>query len=205
MNKKSPKSKSLAIGLTGGIGSGKSLIANIFRVLGIPIFVADDVGRNLMDSDVSLRRELIQLFGQQIEHNGKLNRVLIASKVFADKNLRTDLNQLIHPRVRAAFVAFKAAHSSAPYTIQEAAILFETGGYKLMDANILVLAPEELRLQRAISRDKTSAEAVVKRMAAQWKDEKKQELADYLIDNSGAEALIPQVLTIHQILCQQAS
>ena len=201
MSKPSPKNrKPLAIGLTGGIGAGKSTVARIFATLGIPIFSADLVAKHLMELDGGLQSAIASLLGDGAIAEGRLNRAFIAKRVFGNDELRLKLNALIHPKVREAFEQFLVEHSGAPYVLQEAAILFETGGYKLMDFNILVTAPVELRLQRVTQRDGSTAADVSRRMAAQWTDEQKLSLADRAIINDGQQALLPQVLAVAKFL-----
>jgi len=201
MSKPSPKNrKPLAIGLTGGIGAGKSTVARIFATLGIPIFSADLVAKHLMELDGGLQSAIASLLGDGAIAEGRLNRAFTAKQVFGNDELRLKLNALIHPKVREAFEQFLVEHSGAPYVLQEAAILFETGGYKLMDFNILVTAPVELRLQRVTQRDGSTAADVSRRMAAQWTDEQKLSLADRAIINDGQQALLPQVLAVAKFL-----
>lgn len=182
----------LKIGLTGGIGSGKSLIGKILETLGYPVYYSDLAAKILVDTDPEIRSQLIQLLGTEVYIDDELNRPFLAQQLFTDDQLRIQVNQIIHPKVRTAFVDWCSSQTS-PYVFNEAAILFETGAYKTMDLNLLVTAPKELRIQRVMERDKMSAEQVEERMSKQWTDEKKRELANYAINNDEKQPLIAQV------------
>ncbi len=188
------------IGITGGIGSGKSTVCQVFEWLGIPVYYADVRAKWLMQYDAELRQAIMQLLGQDAYlPDGSLNRPYIAGVVFRDADTLQRLNQLVHPAVhRDAEQWCLAQH--APYTLREAALLYESGGYRLMDKMIVVTAPEELRIQRVMARDGASREAVLARMAQQWPEAQKAALADYLIRNDGQALLLPQVLALHQVL-----
>ncbi|MEJ6582917.1 MAG: dephospho-CoA kinase [Crocinitomicaceae bacterium] len=180
------------IGITGGIGAGKSTVSKIFEAMGFPVFNSDLQAKNTVDFHPEVKVEIISLFGDSIYTNNELNRPKMAELIFNNPLLREKLNHIIHPRVRAAFDEF-ALISSSEFVFNEAAILFETGAYKQLDATILVTSSKELRIQRLLSRDKTSREAIEARMNAQWSDEEKRELADYLIENDENQSLIKQV------------
>lgn len=190
----------LTVGLTGGIGSGKSLVARIFEHLGIPVFQADAESSKILEYDSDVRRQLSEWFGGNIYTNGKPDRAAIARIVFADPEMLVKLNGLIHPRVMDGFISWRNGQGKVPYVIHEAAILFESGFYTRMDATILVVAPGEIRIKRVISRDKTTAESIRLRMKNQWPDEQKAALADYIIQNDGISPLIPAILEIHKKL-----
>lgn len=188
----------LKIGITGGIGSGKSLVCKIFQILGIPVFEADREAKDIMDSDPETREALGNLLGSRIfDHNGKINRQQMAGLIFNDKELLQKVNGIIHPAVRRRFNEWHMAQN-ATYVIQEAAILFESGIYHLMDRNIVVTAPEELRIHRVMERDGVTKEKVLERMKNQWTEDDKVALADYVIRNDESESLIHQVLETHQ-------
>ena len=172
------------IGLTGGIGSGKSTVARKFNELGVPVYIADDRAKSLMVKNPKIIKGIVKIFGDEAYLDGQLNRAFIASQVFSDKNLLQKLNNLVHPAVEKDFQSWiLETKSSAGYVIKEAAILFENGGYKKCDSTILVTAPKEERIQRVIERDHTNRQAVLDRINNQWSDSKKVVLADFIIRN----------------------
>jgi dephospho-CoA kinase len=189
----------LRIGLTGGIGSGKSVIARIFRILGIPVYDADLAARRLMETDETLIKDIQKVFGAEIYSEGKLNRKLLASQVFKDESKLDTLNKLVHPAVLKDYNEWEQKQK-APYSIREAAILFESGNWQQLDHVILVDAPEDLRIRRVIQRDNRSEKEVREIISRQWTSEKKKELAWRLIRNDDSELVIPQVLQIHNQL-----
>jgi len=190
----------LKIGLTGNIGSGKTVVAEIFRTLEIPVFYADTEARKLLDVDKT-KIQLLKIFGQGIfSPNGSVKRSVLAEIVFNDKDLLYELNKVIHPLVRTNFKLWCEKHSEETYTLYEAAILFESGHYKEMDKVICVVAPEHLRISRVIDRDGVSKEEVLQRMASQWEEERKVELSDYVIVNDGNSSVIEQVMNVHSQL-----
>ena len=183
------------VGLTGGIGSGKSTLLQWFQKQGIPCFESDAVGRKLLDTD--LREAVTEAFGEQFYlDTGNLDRKAMAEKVFANPTALATLNQIVHPAVAIAFEDFKKQYAKAPLIINEAAILFETGGYKKCDAVILVTAPKSDRIERIIKRDGSSREAVMRRMKNQWEEERKRKLADYVIENSTIKSAQKQAAQI---------
>ncbi|TYP72265.1 dephospho-CoA kinase [Aquimarina intermedia] len=185
------------VGLTGGIGSGKSTIANMFKSLGVPVYIADIEAKKLMNNDPKVQRALINLFGVKAYIEGALNRTFIADKVFKDKALLEKLNAIVHPAVARHFENWKN-RQNARYGIKEVAILFENKGQEQCDHTILVTAPEELRIQRVLDRDDTSVEKVKQRMNNQWKDSQKIPLADFVIQNIDLKEAKKQVLELHQ-------
>jgi dephospho-CoA kinase len=187
------------VGLTGGIGSGKSLVARIFRTLGAPVFEADAEAKRLMNDDPDLRSAITQRFGEPIYKNEKLDRKALASIVFKDPSALADLNALVHPAVRRAFSKW-ASIQKAPYVIMEAALLTETGGRDRFDRIIVVSAPEELRVKRVTQRDGVNEQAVYDRMRNQATEEQRLKIADFVIVNDEKVLVIPQVLKIHQEL-----
>jgi len=187
------------VGLTGGIGSGKTTVAQIFASLGVPIFVADEVSKSLIDTDINLQRALKSLIGDDVVKDGKIDRPLMASRIFSDEALLAKVNQLIHPAVGRAFQTWYAEQSS-PYVIREAAILFESGTDQDCQKIVVVSAPEELRIRRVMARSGESEAQIRQRMAKQWPQERKEALADFIIKNDEGEMLIPQVLSIHEDL-----
>lgn len=194
----------MIVGLTGGIGSGKTTVAGIFAHLGVPIFVADEVSKSLLDSDQDLQAALVNLMGPELVQNSKVNRPYMASRIFKDKDLLQKVNALIHPAVARAFETWYQKQNF-PYVLREAAILYESGSYKDCAKVIVVSAPEELRLQRVMQRSGETAEQVQQRMSKQWPQEKKEALADYIIQNDHQQMLIPQVLSIHEDIIHTAS
>ncbi len=189
----------LKVGITGGIGSGKSYISRCFEYLGIPVYYADTEAKRLTNEDAEIRRKVSDLLGKQSYTTSGLNREYVASKVFNDKNLLTQLNQIIHPAVEKDFVLW-AEKQSAPYVLKEAAILFESGSYKNTDRVIVVDAPLELRIQRVLERDNTSREEILKRIQNQWPADKKKDLADFVIYNDNKTLILPQILRIDKTL-----
>lgn len=189
------------VGITGGIGSGKTTVCKMFDALGIPIYYADTEAKRLMVEDELLRNEIIVLLGKEACTNNTLNRKHIAAIVFNDKSKLAALNNLVHPAVaKDAKRWFDELPESTPFAIKEAALLHESGSYKSMDKVITVIAPEETRIQRVISRDGVTKKQVLDRMKNQWSDEKRKQHTDYIIDNSGDEFLISQVLELYETI-----
>lgn len=197
-------SKVIQVGLTGGIGSGKSTVAKIFEAFNIPCYYADDRAKWLMEHDDELVSELKGAFGEELYTEGRLNRPWLAERIFNNPEERKTVNALVHPAVGRDFDKWSAEQDS-PYVLKEAAILFETGGHVLSDFNILVTAPEDLRIQRVKDRDSSTTEQVKSRMDAQWSDEKKAELADFIILNDEKQPLIPQVKNIHEAILRKSN
>ena len=189
------------IGLTGGIGSGKSKAAAYFSELGIPCYIADDRAKELMTSSMTIQQAIINEFGAESYINGNLNRPFLASIVFKDTVLLATLNAIVHPAVASDFRSWLLEQNSI-YVIKEAAILFENGGAKLCDQVILVTAPKEIRVQRVIDRDKCTKEDVLEKMSKQWSDAKKKPLADYIIENIEWKETSKQIEVLHQKLNQ---
>lgn len=184
------------IGLTGGIGSGKSTIANYFMELGIPVYIADDEAKNILFTPQAIN-EVAATFGNEVLTNGLPDKTKLATLVFNDPERLNELNAIIHPKVRAHFTNWVKSHSSQKNIIKEAAILFESGSYKDCDKIILVTAPKEQRISRVMQRDGISREKVLERMANQWEDEKKIPLSDYIITNTNLELARQQVQEIY--------
>ncbi len=187
------------IGLTGGMGSGKTTVANFFKDLGIPVFIADEAAKYLMSQDSEVKNELISLFGSEAYKNEELDRKYIASKVFNSSEKLQELNQIIHPAVAAHFQKW-VLEQQAPFVIYEAAILFETGGYKNCDKVILVTAPIQDRIKRLQNRDKSSVKEIEARLQHQWSDEEKRKLTNYEIINKEISFTKEQVRNMHEIL-----
>jgi dephospho-CoA kinase len=192
----------LRVGLTGGIGSGKSTVAKIFEVLGIPVYYADVAAKRLMNEDERLRRQINTHFGSDAYADGKLNRSYIAKVVFNDKEKLELLNSLTHPAVMADSEKWIKAQT-APYAIREAALIFESGIHKHLDYVIGVSAPEPLRIQRTIKRDNITWEEVVARMKNQMDELTKMQLSDFVIYNDELQLVVPQVLSLHKKLLDE--
>lgn len=187
----------LRIGLTGGIGSGKSTVARIFEVLGIPVYDADSVSKKLMIENNELKNQIINFFGKEAYTDGELNRRYLAEQVFSDIQKMALLNSLVHPAtIKDAEQWMKK--QQAPYLIKEAALIFESGSQKQLDYVIGVKSPLELRLQRTIQRDNVSTEQVKARMEMQMDEAIKMRLCDYVIINDEQQMILPQVLELHE-------
>jgi dephospho-CoA kinase len=187
------------IGLTGGIGSGKTTIANYFAAMGIPVYIADDGAKRVMQSDVILK-EVKAVFGQDIFDGQVLNRAKLAQIVFNDKEQLAKLNAIVHPAVKQDFELWMKEYKNFDYVIYEAAILFESGRYKECDIIITVTAPEEVRIERVIERDKTTREQVLSRMKMQWNDEKRISMSNFVINNDNLKIAKEEVVKILKIL-----
>lgn len=187
------------VGLTGGIGSGKTTVARFFEELGIPVYIADEAGKRLLATSEEIKKEVTAIFGEQAYDASGPNRAYIASRVFNDSEKLEALNALIHPAVARDFETWIAGQNS-PYVIYEAAILFETGGYKKCDYNILVTAPKEERVKRLQKRDNSKIEEIEARMANQWSDKEKLKLADFVIENTSLSLTKSKVAELHGIL-----
>ena len=187
----------LNIGLTGGIGSGKSTVAKIFETLGIPVYYADEAARILMNTDTGIISAVKKYFGEESYVNGELNRSFIASQVFTDNYKLDLLNSITHPATIADAKKWMQKQTS-PYTIKEAALIFESGSAEGLDYVIGVYAPVALRIKRVMDRDKISREDVLKRMGRQLNEEMKMKLCDFVITNDEQHLVIPQVLELHQ-------
>ena len=190
----------LRVGVTGGIGSGKSTVCKVFRLLGAPVFEADLAARQLMDSNEKIRHGLIALFGNNIyTPDAHVDRKKLASLIFNDDIQLQKVNELVHPVVRTEFIQW-ADKQETPYVIHEAAILFETGFYKMMDFTILVSAPEGQRIKRVLKREGVRLEQVKERIQKQWNDEEKRKLASLEIRNADNDMIIPLIIKIDKQL-----
>ena len=186
----------IKVGITGGIGSGKSTVCKVFRTLGIPIFEADPVAKELMNADPILREKLIHLFGESVYlTNQTIDRKYLSGIVFNNPSLLVQLNTIVHPAVRKSFEDWCETQQS-PFVIHEAAILFESGFYKMMDKTIAVVTDEAERIQRVMKRNTISEEQVRQRIRNQWTDEQRIKLADFVIGNNDKELIIPQIIEI---------
>jgi len=186
----------LKLGVTGGIGSGKTTVCRIFNVLGIPVFDADKVAKQIMDTDKSMMLRLNSIAGKDLYSSGALNRTELAKLIFNDTSLLAKVNALVHPAIYDHFKRW-TKEQTAPYVILEAAILFESGGAKQLDRILSVVAPVEDRITRVIKRNSLSKEQVLDRIRNQMDDESRIKLSDYVINNAENEMIIPSVMKIH--------
>ncbi len=193
----------MKVSLTGGLGSGKSTVAKYFEEQGIPVFYADEEAKKITDESQEVKEALIKEFGEDLYAGGKLNKPLLASIIFNDNVAIKTVNNIIHPAVKRAFDKW-ANRQSSPYVLEEAAIVFETGGYKYFDKNILVSAPKEMRIERVMKRSGWTKEETLSRMKNQWDESHKLPLADFVILNDGNRPLGPQISEIHESLLRFA-
>ncbi len=189
------------VGLTGGIGSGKTTVSAMFENLGVPVYNSDARAKKLMNTSESLRDEIIELLGKEAYEEGELQRTYIAKKVFASPELLKELNALVHPAVKKDFAQW-ATQQDFSYVIQEAAILIENGSHSAFDKMILVTAPLEVRITRLLQRDSSSRESILERMQHQWEDSEKAQYADYVIENIELSETREQVAAIHAELLE---
>jgi dephospho-CoA kinase len=194
----------LKIGLTGGIGTGKTTVAKIFELLGVPVYNADEASKRIYHTDPEVKALLIENFGEDIYVDGQLNKPNLANIVFTDATQLETLNRIIHPpTIRDAEEWMRK--QEAPYIIKEAALLFESGSVASLDHVIGVFAPLSLRIQRVMERDKVSREQVLNRINKQMDEEIKIRLCDFVIHNNEQELVIPQVLKLHERLIKMDS
>lgn len=191
------------LGVTGGIGSGKTLVCQIFEKLGAAVYQADLAARDLMNKHQELRDGIVQAFGEESYGEEGLNRSYLAGIVFGDQEKLNLLNQLVHPVVRKDFLRWAELQENSPYVVEEAAILFESGAYKFLDQSVLVYAPEELRIERVMRRDGTTREQVLSRMGHQMSEEEKLQMADHVLMNDGSRMLLPQVIELHEKILER--
>lgn len=192
----------LKIGITGGIGSGKSTVCKVFELLDIPVFYADQVAKNLMATDPQIRETLSETFGEDsYQKDGTLNRAYLADLVFKDAEKLEKLNQIVHPAVFKAFDEWSAKQFS-PYVVKEAALLFESNSYQMCNHTVLICAPEELKIKRIGKRDGSNRTEILARMAKQMTDSEKIKLADFILINDEKQLLIPQILELHRQFIQ---
>lgn len=194
----------LKVGITGGIGSGKSTIARMFEVLGIPVYHADTAAKRLMETDAVLAARIREHFGATAYENGRLNRAFIAQRVFNNKAELDWLNRQVHPATLADAARW-FQNQNATYAIKEAALLFESGTAGDLDVVIGVAAPETLRLHRVMQRDGITAARIRERMRHQIEETVKMKLCDYVVINNDQQLVIPQVLQLHETLLQKAA
>ena len=194
-------SKPLLIGVTGGIGSGKSTVCQIFETLGTPIYYTDDRAKALMEEDEMLKSQIKEIFGAEAYQGSSLNRKEISKKAFEDKHLLEKLNQVVHPAVRRDFEKWVDIHSGEKLLVKEAALLIEAESYKELDKLILVTADEETRITRVLQRDTHRTRDDIKKiMSRQLSDQEKKKLADFTIENNEGNSLVQQVSSIYDQL-----
>lgn len=191
------------VGLTGGIGSGKSTAARMFADLGVPVYNSDLEAKQLMHTSIKVKEQIINLLGKDTYVNNVLNREYIAQKVFADASLLKQLNNIVHPAVRKHFLEW-TKKQKAPYVIQESAIIFENENQDFYDYIILVTAPLEVKIDRILKRDNTTREKILSRMDNQWTDEKKEKMSDFKLINEDIVKLRLKIKEIHCILSELA-
>jgi len=193
----------LQVGITGGIGSGKSTICKIFELLNISVYNADIEARKILQEDNAIKSRIKEIFGNKIlNQNFEIDRTKLAAIVFSNNEKLDQLNAIIHPAIQKKYLLWLQNKTFAPYVLKEAAILFESGSYKNLDFIITVIAPLELRIQRVIDRDKITKSNVMQRIAQQITDEEKIKLSQFIILNNNEELIIPQVLKIHKYLTE---
>ncbi len=188
----------LKIGITGGIGSGKTVVSKCFQLLGIPVYNADDAAKKLMNENAQLRIILINHYGKDVFNgDNSLNKSWLANKVFNDDRKLQELNSLVHPIVADDYQKWLLLHKDAIYTVREAAILLETGLWKDLDFVILVDAPEALRIERVQLRDHRTIDAIKAIIQRQWQSDKKRTFAHAIIENDDQHLVLPQVMNLH--------
>jgi len=192
----------LKVGITGGIGSGKTMVCQVFETLGIPVFYADRAGRFLMENDASVISSVKDLFGDDIYRDGVLDREKVATIVFKSPQLLQDLNDIVHPAVIRYGNEWMEQQTSH-YVIKEAAIFFESGSYKDMDVMIGVYAPRKLRILRVMDRDQSTQEKILERISQQMDEEEKMKRCDYVIVNDDVQPVLPRIMEIHEALIKR--
>jgi len=190
------------IGLTGGIGSGKSTAAKVFEFLQVPVYYADEAAKELMNTDSNLKEQVMAYFGPETYLDGSLQRKVLANKVFGKESEIQKLNAIVHPIVFADFDKWCSERKHLPYIVKEAALIFETILHQKLDKVIHVSAPEELRIARVMLRDACSKEEVLNRIARQMNEEEKLQRADFVLYNDEIHPLLPQVVSLHQQIMQ---
>lgn len=192
----------IRIGITGGIGSGKSVVSRLLGIMGISVYVSDIEAKRITSADPQVRQELSELVGADLFSGGELNRPMLASYLFASSENARRVNGIIHPRVKEDFRQWVAAHADFDIVGLESAILIEAGFAGEVDVIVMVSAPFDIRLKRVMQRDRSPRELVIKRMQSQMDDEEKKSKAGFVIVNDGESPLIPQVLELISFLYQ---
>jgi len=191
------------VGVTGGIGSGKSLVCKIFRCLNVPVFSADDEAMILLETDLEIRLALTGFFGKELFLSGKLNKQMLAGLIFNDKKNMNIVNNAIHPAVLERFAEWCTCQTKSAYVIMEAAIIFETGTDRFLDKVINISVPEVIRIERVCKRDGVSKEKVIERINNQLTENKRKEKADINLVNDGKKMLLPQILEVHKLFSEK--
>lgn len=189
----------IKVGITGGIGSGKSIVSEIFSRLGIPVYNADTRAKFLMQNSAKIKQQLQGKFGPEVFINNQLNRKFLADIIFHEQEALSFVNSVVHPEVAADFQHWSENYSKMPYTIEEAALLFESGAFQKMDHIIMVYAPLSIRLKRVMDRDRATREQVISRMENQMSEEEKIKRSRYIIYNDEKNSVLEQVLTLHSL------
>ncbi len=214
----------LKVGITGGIGSGKSIVCEVFKRLGVPVYYADDEAKIIVNSDKNIKEQLIKNYGIKIYTNaGEINKTKLSSIIFQDKNALKKVNSIVHPVVKQHFTEWLKNKEMAPspptggkvaclpklqrrqgeglykYIIKEAALLFESNSYKDLDIIVTIYAPENIRIKRVMMRDKTDESTIKKRMKSQYSDEEKIKKSDYVIYNDQNQLILPQIIRLHKV------
>ena len=189
----------IKVGITGGIGSGKSLVCDVFRKLNVSVYEADSKAKSLMVTNPMIREKLILKFGESIYINNLINKELLAGIIFEEPSALAFVNSVVHPAVALDFEMWCSRHINEAYVIEEAALLFESGANKRMDKMITVYTPEELRMKRVMMRDKATAEQVKQRIKNQISDEEKVRHSDYVVYNDEKHSLLEQIINLHNI------
>lgn len=191
----------LKVGLTGGIGSGKSVVSEIFRTLNIPVYDADLRAKQLITEDAVVKKYLIKEFGEKVYfEDGQLNRIELAAIIFNNQQALQIANSIVHPAVKLDYIDWLDHQQYCKYAVIEAAILFESNEFSDLDKTITVYAPDDVRLKRVVKRDNTVENAVLKRMHAQMSEEEKIKRSDFVIINDDTKLVVPQVLELHKLL-----
>ncbi len=192
----------LKVGITGGIGSGKSTVCRLFALMGIPVYDADSRAKALMTTNASLVKSVKKYFGAEVyDNDGNLNRKLLGSIVFNDKKKLNLLNSLVHPVVQKDHEQWHRKQKNCPFTIKEAALLFESGSYKKLDLIITITAPLPLRIERAMKRDHATRKEIMARLKKQWTDAQRKKAADFIISNDERDSLIQKVEVLYNMIC----
>lgn len=184
------------LGITGGIGSGKTTVTNILHLLDIPVYIADIESKRITDTSPTVREKLIKLFGRELYQENKLNKPLLASLIFGNEENLTKVNAIIHPEVRNDFDEWVKKNKDKKVVAIESAIMFESGFYKFVDKKITVYTPLEMRIERAMKRDNTPKDKILSRINSQMPDEEKKELSDFVIVNDNKHSLIGQTISL---------
>lgn len=190
----------LKVGITGGIGVGKTTICKVFELLGVPVYYSDDAAKIVIETQDVMTKLLKAFGGAVLTSDGTLDKKKLAAIVFSDKEKLSVLNSIVHPAVNSHFKQWMSFHTNAPYIIKEAAILFESGASLAMDKVITVIAPLELKIQRAMLRDASTREQIEERIRNQMSDEEKIKRSDFVIYNDNQRLVIPQAITTHEAI-----